>query len=242
MFRGAKYICCKQNQNATYHRRGFQMLLLLSDSYTGQWISTSRSQMCTWPNTRQSYPAKQVEQVCAAFSNSNFLSLTNLLLQVFTGSIQEEFYFKIPKLKLKRCKTPKLKGHSYRSTYLLPSYTFLGVFFDWEWLENEVRHIKKKRRGQCNSGFILKNPFKIHKLFTNLHNTAWKSNMKILNSSANQVKGCNPYYSWWPCILSVKTDRKYILCDFAQFFLLFFLTTVRSWEVQFLTDKLIVFP
>ena len=166
MFCGAKYICCKQNQNATYHRRGFQMLLLLSDSYTGQWISTSRSQMCTWPNTRQSYPAKQVEQVCAAFSNSNFLSLTNLLLQVFTGSIQEEFYFKIPKLKLKRCKTPKLKGHSYRSTYLLPSYTFLGVFFDWEWLENEVRHIKKKG-GNVTQGSY----WKILSKFTNFSQT-----------------------------------------------------------------------
>ena len=45
-----------------------------------------------------------------------------LLFQVFTGSIQE-FWFKIPKLKRKRCKTPKLTGHSSRPTYLLPSYT-----------------------------------------------------------------------------------------------------------------------
>ena len=90
-------------------------------------------------------------------------------------------------------------------------------------------------------GFILKNPFKIHKLFTNLCNTAWKSKTHVLNSSNHYVKGCNPYYSRWPCILSVKIDRKCVLCDFAQPFY-FFKTTVRSWEVQFLTDKLSFFP
>ena len=93
------------------------------------------------------------------------------------------------------------------------------------------------------TGFIQKNPFKIHKHFTNLCNRVWKSNMKVLNSSTHQVKGCNPYYSQRPCIQSVKTHRKCVLCDFAQhFFFIDFLSTIQSWEMQFLTDKLIVFP
>ena len=86
------------------------------------------------------------------------------------------------------------------------------------------------------TGFIQKNPSKIHKLFKNLCDTAQKSNMKVLNSSTHQVKGCNPYYSWWPCILPVKTDRKCVLCDFAQLFFFLFkkkknLTTAQSWEM-----------
>ena len=41
------------------------------------------------------------------------------------------------------------------------------------------------------TGFIQKNPFKIHKIFTNLCNMARKSNTKVQNSSAHPVKGCN---------------------------------------------------
>ena len=70
-----------------------------------------------------------------------------------------------------------------------------------------------------STGFIQKNPFRIHKLFSNLCNMAWKSNIQVLNSSTHQVKGHNPYYSRWPCIQSAKTDRKCGLCDFAQHFL-----------------------
>ena len=69
---------------------------------------------------------------------------------------------------------------------------------------------------------------------------AWKSNTKVCNSSSHPVKGHNPYYS--QCTLSVKTDRKCIFCDFAWQFKKIFLTTVRSWEMQFLTDELKVFP
>ena len=45
---------------------------------------------------------------------------------------------------------------------------------------------------------IQKNPFKIHKRFTNHSNMAQKSNTKVRNSSAHLVKGHNPYCSWWP--------------------------------------------
>ena len=68
-----------------------------------------------------------------------------------------------------------------------------------------------------------------------------KSNMKVSNSSTHLVKGCNPYCSW--CILSVKTDRKCIFLWFCTANLNKIIkTTARSWEMQFLTDKLIVFP
>ena len=42
------------------------------------------------------------------------------------------------------------------------------------------------------TGFIQKNPFKIHKLFTNLCDMAQKSCTKVRNSFAHPVKGCNP--------------------------------------------------
>ena len=139
MFYGAKYICCKKkNTNATYHRRGFQMLLLLSDPHTGQWISTSHSQMCTWPNTRQSYPAKHdVEQVCAAFSNANFLSYCSKFLQAPYRSFGSKF----PNLNERDAKLPNLQAiHLDQLTYCPVTQTT----FVWEWLENEVRYIKKR--------------------------------------------------------------------------------------------------
>ena len=46
---------------------------------------------------------------------------------------------------------------------------------------------------------------------------AWKSNMKVRNSSAHVVKGRNPCCSQWPKH-SVKTNRKCLLCDFARRF------------------------
>ena len=93
------------------------------------------------------------------------------------------------------------------------------------------------------AGFVQKKSLKIHKLFTNLCNMGQKSNTKVCNSAAHLVKGRNPYcsqrllhfirqnwlevHSLWFCTA--------IFLDF------FFLTTVWSWEVQFLTDKLIFF-
>ena len=44
--------------------------------------------------------------------------------------------------------------------------------------------------GLKSTGFVQKNPFKIHKLFTNLCNMGQKS-----NSAAHLVKGHNPYCS-----------------------------------------------
>ena len=44
------------------------------------------------------------------------------------------------------------------------------------------------------------------------------------------VKACNPYCS------------QCVLCDFAWHFFSIYLTTVQSWEMQFRTDKLTVFP
>ena len=69
--------------------------------------------------------------------------------------------------------------------------------------------------------FVQKNPFRIHKLCTDLCSMARKSNTKVHNTSTHLVKGHNPYCSWWPThnYLSVKTDRKCILCDFTQWFL-----------------------
>ena len=85
-------------------------------------------------------------------------------------------------------------------------------------------------------GSSRKKTFKIHKLFTNPCNMAWKSNMKVCNSSAHLVKGSYPYYSWW------LTHYQSKLTASAFFVILHsrlkqFLTTVRSWEMQFLTDK-----
>ena len=54
------------------------------------------------------------------------------------------------------------------------------------------------------TGFVQKNPFRIHKLFTNRCDMAWKSNMKVRNSSTHLVKGCNPYWSWWPTLYQSK--------------------------------------
>ena len=51
---------------------------------------------------------------------------------------------------------------------------------------------------EARTGFIQKNYFKIHKLFTNLCDMAWKSNLKVCNSSTPLVKGHNPYCSRWP--------------------------------------------
>ena len=48
------------------------------------------------------------------------------------------------------------------------------------------------------TGFIPKNPFQIHKLFTNLCTRVQKSNTKVRNAAACPVKGRNPYYSRWP--------------------------------------------
>ena len=56
-------------------------------------------------------------------------------------------------------------------------------------------------------------------------------------------KGALPLLQPMADTLSVKTDSKCVLCDFTQQIKINqFLTTVRSWEMQFLTDKLIVFP
>ena len=108
------------------------------------------------------------------------------------------------------------------------------------------------------TGLIQKNPFKIYKLFTNLfhepnvtenakpqhdaRNMARKSNTKVRNSSAHLLKGRNPYCSWW---LMYSYQSKLIGSVF--FWILHGnlkkkSTTVWSWEMQFLTDKLIVFP
>ena len=45
-----------------------------------------------------------------------------------------------------------------------------------------------------------KNPFTIHTFFTNICSMykVQQSNTKVHNSSAQPVKGLNPYYSWWP--------------------------------------------
>ena len=48
------------------------------------------------------------------------------------------------------------------------------------------------------TGFIQKNPFKIHSLLTDLCNMAWKSNTKVHTTSAHLVKGRNPHCSRWP--------------------------------------------
>ena len=81
--------------------------------------------------------------------------------------------------------------------------------------------LHKATATSSTTGFIQKNPFKIHKFFTNFCNMARKSNMKVHNSSTHLVKGRNPYYSRWPThsMLSVKTDRKCVLFHFTrQFF------------------------
>ena len=95
---------------------------------------------------------------------------------------------------------------------------------------------------------------KIHSKVTNIsqtfsQNMAWcsmarKSNTKV-RFSAHPVKGCYPYGSRWPThSISQNCDSKCILCGFTKqiFLFLFFKTTVQSWEMQFLTDKLTVFP
>ena len=46
--------------------------------------------------------------------------------------------------------------------------------------------------------FVQKNPFRIHKLCTDLCSMARKSNMKVHNTSTHPVKGRNPYCSRWP--------------------------------------------
>ena len=64
---------------------------------------------------------------------------------------------------------------------------------------------------------------------TQLFHTSGKGVLPLLQPMANT--------------LSVKTDSKCVLCDFAQQIKINqFLTTVQSWEMQFLTDELIVFP
>ena len=85
------------------------------------------------------------------------------------------------------------------------------------------------------TGFIPKkklSKFRLfHKTWYNACNMARRSNTKVPNYSAQLVKGHNPY-----CSQRTK-DRKCILCDFARHFLNYFLSTVRSWEMQFLTDN-----
>ena len=68
-----------------------------------------------------------------------------------------------------------------------------------------------------------------------------KSNTKLCNSSAHLVKGHNPYCSQWPTY-SIKTKKqKLTLTGNCAFFVIFqwWLLTVQSWEMQFLTDSLI---
>ena len=93
-----------------------------------------------------------------------------------------------------------------------------------------------------------KNPFK----FTNvsqtfLQNLAQKNNTEICNSSTHPVKGHIPYcsqslmhsisqnwqevHSLWFRTANLKQNKKTEL-----------LSTVQSWKMQFLTDKLVVFP
>ena len=96
-------------------------------------------------------------------------------------------------------------------------------------------------RVDCNLDRVhTKNPFKIHKLFTSLCNMVQESNTKLHNTSAHPVKGRNLTIADGRHTLSVKTDRKCVLCDFTVIY--FFFNNVRSWEMQFLTDKLTVFP
>ena len=71
------------------------------------------------------------------------------------------------------------------------------------------------------TGIVQKNPFKIHKHFTNLCNTAWKSNTKVHNSSTHPVKGATLTGANGRCTPSVKTDSKCVLCDFAWQLLFF---------------------
>ena len=89
-----------------------------------------------------------------------------------------------------------------------------------------------------SSGLVQKDPLRIHKLFHKTWhdacNMAQKSNTKVCNSSAHPVKGRNPY--WSQCTTPVKTDRK---CFFVISHSNLFLSTVWSWGMQFLTDKLI---
>ena len=85
--------------------------------------------------------------------------------------------------------------------------------------------LKFARLSTALSGFVQKNPFKIHKLFHktwhDAHNMVQKTNTKVHNYSAHLVKVHNPY--WSQCTLSVKTDRHCVLCDFAwQFYFYFF--------------------
>ena len=91
------------------------------------------------------------------------------------------------------------------------------------------------------TGFVQKNPFSIHTLFTNLCNMVQKSNMKVRNSSTHLVKGRNPYCSWWPTHSQSKLIGSAFFVILQSIFKIYFYT-VWSWEMQFLTDKLIVFP
>ena len=63
------------------------------------------------------------------------------------------------------------------------------------WIMDHAHDSFIEYQGFIHTGFVQKNPFKIHKLFTNLCNMGQKSNTKVRNSAAYLVKGHNPYCS-----------------------------------------------
>ena len=93
----------------------------------------------------------------------------------------------------------------------------------------------------CYTGFILKTPLKIHKLFTNRWNMAQKSNTKVCNSSTHPVKGHSPSLTIADALYQSKLIGSACFV-ISHSNLKINQSTVQSWEMQFLTDKLIVFP
>ena len=72
------------------------------------------------------------------------------------------------------------------------SYTYISTFMTYSaWSPSLHDQDTIMPLSYTYTGFVQKNPFKIHKLFTNLCNMAWKSNTKVRNSSAHLVKRCN---------------------------------------------------